>query len=405
MSVTSPASTDVWADVVGQEAATAVLAQAATDPKRMTHAWLITGPPGSGRSTAARAFAASLLCDQGGCGSCHACRTSIAGGHPDVTVVATEHVHLRVQDVRPLVSTAQQRPTSGRWRVIIIEDADRLNESSGNVLLKAIEEPPERTVWLLCAPSPVDVLVTIRSRCRQVGLRIPPPESVAELLIRRDGIEPELAQYAARAAASHVGIARRLAQDESARERRREILLMPRRLTSVPQAVVLAGDLVEAAKAEAAAATTSRDESERSALLHALGAQDAKTLPPAIRAQVRALEENQKRRATRAQRDVLDRALMDVLSLFRDVLMVQLGSTSPLINEDLSVEISAMARSCEPDVTLRRMDAIGVARARISANVTPVLAIEALMVGIFQAGRSLDQYRENPIRGRNARRM
>jgi len=370
----------VFDEVIGQKHVVQVLAQASRPgAPSMTHAWLVTGPPGSGRSTAARAFAAALQCPEGGCGTCHECRTTLAGAHPDVALVATEHVVLRVEDVRPLVVLAQQRPSLGRWRVIVIEDADRLNDTSGNLLLKAIEEPPPRTVWLLCAPSPQDVLVTIRSRCRQVGLRVPPVADVAALLVRR-GIDPALAAYAARAADSHVGLARRLATDEGARIRRREVLRLPAQLSSVGAAVLAAGQLVEVAGDEATASTSARDANERTALLRSLGAEGATTLPPAVRAQVRQLEENQRRRGTRAQRDVLDRALIDVLSFYRDVLMLQLGTGIDLINEDVAAELDKVARATTPEQTLAGMSAIGVARERIDANVAPLLAVEALMV-------------------------
>lgn len=377
----------IWDDVVGQQAAVEVLSRAATGQSGMTHAWLLTGPPGSGRSTAARAFAAALQCPDGGCGQCHECRTALSGSHADVTVVATEHVQLRVDDVRPLVQVAQQRPSGGRWRVIVVEDADRLNESSGNVLLKAIEEPPERTVWLLCAPAADDVLVTIRSRCRHVRLRIPPAQDVAELLVRKYGADPAVAAFAARAAQSHIGMARRLAMDEGSRIRRREVLLLPQQISGVGAAVLAAGQLVEVAAEEAKASTTARDAEERASLLRSLGAEGATTLPPAVRAQVRQLEENQKRRATRAQRDVLDRALVDLLSLFRDVLVVQLGAPVELVNAELRAEITRLASSGGPDDTLRRMEAIGLARERIEANVAPLLAIEAVMVSLYQGNR------------------
>jgi DNA polymerase-3 subunit delta' len=353
----------------------------------MTHAWLLTGPPGSGRSTAARAFAAALQCSRQGCGECHECRTALAGGHSDVTLLATEHVHLRVDDVRPLVTLAQQRPSLGRWRVIVIEDADRLNDTSGNLLLKAVEEPPPRTVWVLCAPSPDDVLVTIRSRCRQVGLRVPPVADVAALLERQHGIDPALAAFAARAAGSHVGMARRLATDEGARIRRREVLKLPEQVTGVGAAVLAAGRLVEVATEEAKAATVERNADERAALLRSLGAEGAGSLPPAVRAQVKQLEENQKRRATRAQRDVLDLSLLDVLSLYRDVLVVQLGADVDLVNAELATEVERLAQQSAPEDTVRRMDAVGVARERIAANVAPLLAVEALMVEL-RPGRS-----------------
>jgi DNA polymerase III subunit delta' len=391
----------VWGEVVGQAEAVATLRRAVEaaasesgdlfadappgNHATMTHAWLLTGPPGSGRSTAARAFAAALQCPSGGCGQCHECHTVIGGAHPDVTLVATEHVNLRVEEVRPLVTLAQQRPSLGRWRAIVIEDADRLNDTSGNLLLKAIEEPPPRTVWLLCAPSPDDVLVTIRSRCRHVGLRLPPVADVAALLVRRYGVDESVAAFAARAASSHVGLARRLATDEGARIRRREVLRLPAQVTSVGAAVLAAGQLVEVAAEEARAATTQRDAEEKAALLRSLGAGGGGPVPPAVRAQVKQLEENQKRRATRAQRDVLDRSLLDVLTFYRDVLVVQLGAGVELVNAELAEEIGRLARAFTPEETVRRMDAIGVARERIGANVAPLLAVEALMVELSSA--------------------
>ncbi len=260
----------VWDDVVGQEPAVRVLTRAATAARRgttgMTHAWLLTGPPGSGRSTAARAFAAALACEDPaaiGCGRCSGCRTALAGSHADVTLFTTEHTWIRRVDVEPLIATAQRRPSVGRWRVIVVEDADRLNETSGNVLLKTIEEPPPQTVWLLCAPAVDDVLPTIRSRARHVPLRIPPAEAVAELLVRRDGVDPVMAAFAARAAQSHVGLARRLARDEGARIRRREVLRLPQRVRGVGDAVIAAGELVDIAAEEAGASTVERDAARR----------------------------------------------------------------------------------------------------------------------------------------------
>ncbi len=371
----------VWDDVVGQEPAVAVLREAAADPSRMTHAWLLTGPPGSGRSNAARAFAAALQ-DPSGDPRSPGCATVLAGTHPDVTFVATEGVVIRADTVRPLVELAQRAPSQGRWRVIVVEDADRLNETSGNVLLKAIEEPPPRTVWLLCAPSPQDVLVTLRSRSRSVALRVPPVEAVAELLVRRDGVDPEVALVAARAAQSHVGVARRLARDPEARARRAAVLRIAPRVRGVGDAVLAAAELVETAQADARAATEERDAAERQALLHALGADGLTTIPPALRGQVRQLEEEQKRRGTRAQRDVLDRAMVDLLSFYRDVLVLQLGADVHLVNAEHEDAARAVAASTTPELTVRRMDAVGEARTRLEGNVAPLLAVEAMLIAL-----------------------
>ncbi|WP_345714373.1 DNA polymerase III subunit delta' [Kineococcus glutinatus] len=356
----------------------------------MTHAWLLTGPPGSGRSTAARAFAAALQCEDTagapGCGRCHGCRTALSGAHADVDLFATENPVIRRQDVEPLIGVAQRRPTLGRWRVVVVEDADRFNDSSGNALLKAIEEPPPRTVWLLCAPNPDDVLRTIRSRCRHVALRVPPAAAVAELLQRRDGVDRRTAEFAARAAQGHIGFARRLARDEEARTRRLEVLRLPVRAASVPEAVVAAGELHDVVQQEATAAAAERDAAERAALLRALGAEDASTLPPAVRAQVRQLEENQKRRVRRQQTDAFDRALVDLLGLFRDVLVVQLGAAVELVHGDQRAEVERLARASTPEETLHRIDAVRTARTRLAGTAAPQLALEATALALLPAG-------------------
>ena len=376
--------TDVWEDVVGQEDAVARLRAAATDDAAMTHAWLVTGPPGSGRSVAAKAFAAALQCSGDSTADEVAVAEVRAGTHPDVTVVTTDKVTISIDEVRGLIGLAQRAPARGRWRVIVVEDADRMLERTSNVLLKAIEEPPPRTVWVLCAPSPQDDVVTIRSRCRQVGLRVPSVEAVAELLVRRDGLEPGLALESARAAQSHVGMARRLARDPEARARRRRILESAARIRGVGDAVLAADDLVETAKAEAAARSEERDAREKAELLRALGVETGATVPPALRAQVKQLEEDQKRRATRQQRDSLDTAMLDLLSLYRDVLVVQLGASGDvaLVNEGAAELVRSLAESSTPEQSLHRMDAIGEARQRLAGNVAPLLALEAMMVAL-----------------------
>ena len=379
----------VWGDVVGQErvvdllrsAVRSVTAAAPGQASGMTHAWLFTGPPGSGRSVAARAFAAALQCPNGGCGQCHECRTALGGSHADVSVVATELLSIKTEQARELVQLAARRPTLGRWRVIIIEDADRLTETAADVLLKAIEEPPPGTVWMLCAPSLEDVIVTIRSRCRHLGLRTPSVAAVADLLVRRDGIDPPMAAFAARAAQSHIGLARRLARDEGARIRRRDVVTLPFRIRGVGDAVLHAGELVETAAEEAKSATAERDAGEREQLVHSLGADPtARTQPPHVRAQLSALERDQKTRATRLQRDVLDRALVDVLSVYRDVLIVQAGDPVDLVNEEMRTDLAKLARDLAPEHVVQRMQAVGEARERIAANVAPLLAVEAMTV-------------------------
>jgi DNA polymerase-3 subunit delta' len=373
----------VWDDVVGQSQTVRTLSHAAAEPAAMTHAWLLTGPPGSGRSTAARAFAAALQCPQHGCGVCRECRTALDGTHADVTVVATEGLSIKVEDTRALVQEAGLRPSVGRWRVIVIEDADRLTERAADALLKALEEPTPRAVWVLCAPSLEDVIITIRSRSRHVRLRTPPVAAVAELLTRRDGIPETMAGYAARAAQSHVGMARRLARDEAARNRRHEVISLPLKIKSVGLAIGAAADLAGIADEESAASSTERDQRERTRLLETLGADPgARTQPPHIRSQLSALEREQKARATRHGRDVVDRALVDLLSMYRDALVVRSGATVGLVNSEAIDQVRALAAALPPERLLSCMDAIGVARERINLNVPPLLALEAMAVSL-----------------------
>lgn len=372
----------VWDDVVGQDKAVAQLRQAASPTGSLAQSWLITGPPGSGRSTAARAFAATLQCETGvGCGQCHACRTVLAGTHPDVTVVATDKLSISKQEVRELVLTAQRSPATGTHRVVIVEDADRMSAGTFNVLLKSIEEPPPATVWMLCAPSAEDLAATIRSRCRLVTLRVPPPDVVAELLVRRDGVEPELAARSARAAQGHIGLALRYATQEGALAARESTARNVLTLRGAGEAVLAATRLVEQATEEAKEHADQVAAQDKEDFMRSAGLDDGK-VPPALRSQLRQLEEDAKRRRTRLVRDVVDRYLLDVHSVFRDVLTLQLGTGSELVNPGVQAEIEQAATGGRADVTLQVLDAVGTARTRIAGNVPPQLAIEALLAQV-----------------------
>ena len=332
---------------------------------------------------AARAFAAALQCPDGGCGECRECRTALGGTHADVDVIATEGLSIKVEQARDLVALAAHRPSVGRLRVIIVEDADRLTERAADALLKALEEPAPRTVWMLCAPSVEDVIITIRSRSRHVRLRTPPVEAVAALLTRRDGVDPSMALYAARAAQSHVGLAARLARDEHARIRRHDVITLATRIVSVGDAIGAASDLMTIAAEESAAASSERDAAEQVRLMEVLGADpSARTQPPHIRAQLSSLEREQKARATRFTRDVIDRALVDLLSVYRDALVVRTGAGTALVNEDSRQVVQRVSELLGPDDLLRAMDAIGTARERIGANVNPLLALEAMALDL-----------------------
>ncbi|MER7544789.1 DNA polymerase III subunit delta' [Spirillospora sp. NPDC127506] len=374
----------VWDDLVGQEPVVAQLSSAAEGTGGVAHAWLFTGPPGAGRSAAARAFAAALQCEEvpRGCGHCPSCHQILQGTHADVEVVRPQGLSYGVKEARALVLRASSAPTGGRWQIVLFEDADRATEQAANALLKAIEEPPARTVWLLCTPSPEDLLVTIRSRCREVTLRTPPVASVAEVLALRDGVDRETAEVVARAAQGHISRARRLATDPEARRRRAEVLAVPRRLTSVGPAVAAAEALVAAAKAEAKAQTEELNESETSALRQALGESAKGRMPRGTAGALKELEARQKSRATRLERDALDRTLLDLASYYRDVLTIQLGAGTELVNAELGPELRAAARNGRPEATLRRLDAIMACRERLEANVNPLLAVEALTLAL-----------------------
>ncbi len=392
--------TDVFARLVGQpdavttlrravDAAAQLVAGEQPAPGRMTHAWVFTGPAGSGRSVAARAFAAALQCVNGGCGDCAACHTTLAGTHADVRFVVPSGLTIGVDEMRALVLRAATSPSQGRWQVLLVEDADRLTEAAGNALLKAVEEPAPRTVFLLCTPSthPEDISVTIRSRCRVVTLRQPGPEAVAGVLTERDGVDASTAHWAAAAAQGHVGRARRLATDPDARDRRAAVLNVPRRLTGIGACFEAANALIEAAEAEAAASLAGVDVREREELETALGAggtgRGAGTAARGMTGAVRELERRQRSRATRAQRDALDRALVDLAGFYRDVLAVRFGAPVSPVHADVSDQSRSAAEKWTPESTLRRLEAVLACRDAIDLNVKPRIAVEAMMLTLW----------------------
>ncbi|MCW3492055.1 DNA polymerase III subunit delta' [Microbacterium sp. SSM24] len=368
-----------WGEVWGQADAVATLQDAASDPSALTHAWLITGPPGSGRSTLAYAFAAALIAEPG---DQNAMRQVLAGTHPDLTSLRTEGVIISTKDARALVERSYFSPSLGRYRVIVMEDADRMAERTSNVLLKALEEPPERTVWVLCAPSDADLLPTIRSRVRTLRLREPGVDDVARLIVERTGVDEATAEQSARHAQRHIGMAQRLATDAATRARRDAMLRAVLRVRGVGDAVDVAGRIVQAATDDAKALTTERDEAERSSLLRTLGIPEGGAVPPAVRAQLSALEDDQKRRATRSLRDGIDRVLTDLESMFRDVLMLQFGRDADLINRELEPDLRSLAAAWSPERTLTVVDRIAVTRENVELNAAPTLALESMLVTV-----------------------
>lgn len=396
----------VWDDLVGQERVSAQLDAAARDAdalvtavaadaplpeaSKMTHAWLFTGPPGAGRNQAARAFAAALQCvspDRAlggapGCGFCDGCHTALVGTHADVTTVAAVGTQILADDMRDTVRKSFTSPANGRWQIILVEDAERLNEKSANAVLKAVEEPAPRTVWLLCAPSIEDVLPTIRSRCRHLNLSTPSVSAVADMLVRREGIEPDVAAAAARATQGHVDRARRLATDPAARERRAAVLKLPLRLGDIGGCLKAAQELVDAAAEDAKQLAEETDGKETEELKAALGAAQGGRMPRGTAGVMKELEDKQKRRRTRTQRDSLDLALTDLTAFYRDVLALQLGSRVALANTDAEDALQRLARDSAPESTLRRIEAIAACRDALDRNVAPLLAVEAMTMAL-----------------------
>jgi DNA polymerase-3 subunit delta' len=383
----------VFDNLIGQEHAIAILQGAVADAtsttssqasnQAMTHAWIFTGPPGSGRSSAAIAFAQALICPQGGCGICNECKSAAASAHPDVEIIRTEGLSIKIEDVRELLTRTSWAPAMGGWRVVVIEDADRLTESAANALLKAIEEPGARTVWLLCAPTLHDLLPTIRSRCRHIQLRTPTTSAVSTYLQSRDGITPTMADFAARVSQGHIGRARYIATTESVRSDRTTILSLPLTLTSIAAAFKAAQTLIDLATAQANATSDARDEKEVAALQEAYGkGATGRGMATGGAKAVKELEKEQKSRATRMVRDCLDGALLDLATFFRDVMMIQAGSTESLINTDITGQLTEYAHKTTPHSTVRKVNAIMKARTHLSFNAAPLLTCEALMCQI-----------------------
>jgi len=378
----------VFDALVGQPRAIETLARAVKDAalpspgSAMTHAWLFTGPPGSGRSVAANAFAAALVCPQAGCGHCPDCHTALLGTHSDVEHVSTESMTISVERARSLVLEASTAPSVARWRVIVLEDADRLTEAANNALLKSLEEPTPHTVWLLCAPSMEDVLPTIRSRCRHVVLTTPTTADVARHLVERDGVDEAMASFAARASMGHIGRARGLARDERARITRAATLSLPVNVASLGSALLSARELVDAASERGGERTKSVDEKERAQLARGMGVENPERPPKWARSDFKRLKDGQDKRRKRATIDELDRDLQDLLAFYRDVLVVQVGGDVALVNAEMLQSIEKVAGRCEPEMTMRAMEAILEAREKIAAYVTPLLAVEELALAL-----------------------
>ncbi len=376
----------VFDDLVGQEHIIDILkgavaaSRTGSESQEMTHAWVFTGPPGSGRSSAAVAFAQALICPKQGCGACNECQSTASGGHPDVEIIRTEGLSIKVEEIRELLTRVAWAPSMGGWRVVVMEDADRLTESAANALLKAIEEPGTRTVWLLCAPTLHDVLPTIRSRCRHLQLRTPSIDAVKDVLINRDNVSPAMADFAARVSQGHIGRARYVATNESARSRRELIMQLPLQLGSLAAALKAAQTLVDIATEAAYKTSEDRDEKEIERLQEAFGkGATGRGMATGAAKAVKELEKEQKSRATRMVRDSIDGALLDLTTFYRDVMMVQCGNSESVINADMREQIEKYAGSSRSATIINKINVTIAARKDLALNAAPLVTCEALM--------------------------
>ena len=380
----------VWDSLVGQKPVIDMLSRIAQgDPSQITQSWLICGPPGSGRSNMARAFAAALESPDHGMSAepTRVTQQVLAGTHPDVTVLTTNKVTIGIDQVREIITTSEQMPATAPWRIIIIEDVDRMLERTTNVLLKEIEEPAEHCIWLLCAPSAQDVLPTIRSRTRIVNLAVPSTQAVAGFLTSTTNVEPKVAQRAARLAEGHIGIAKLYATDERVMSDRDELVVGVLNLARASDAVLLAGNLIDNAKAQAEADANRITAGQEAEFRRINGLAPSDRIPPKLRGAFNqiAKKDDVKRLVTRRTRDVLDRALNSIASIYRDVAVVQNNAEDSvgLINLENRSSITELSVRLNRSGAVTRLDEVAHARKRLAGNGNPLLVFESLFCALI----------------------
>ena len=348
--------------------------------QEMVHSWLFVGPAGSGRSNAAVAFAAALVCSQSGCGTCRDCQTVLTGTHIDVERFNPTGLSIKAEEVRELIARSAWSPSVGPWRIVIIEDADRLTETAANALLKTIEEPETHTLWFLCAPTLSDVSITIRSRCRHLQLRTPSKTSVEEFLLTNTSVDSKTAAFAARVSQGHIGRARFIATNQEAQSRRKEVLALAFSLKDIDSCFKAASHLLDTAQEQAESENSERDSKQLKQLQDAYQGTGRSLISGGSKA-IKDLEKEQKSATTRSIRDNLDSALLDIATIYRDVLVTQSGSDE-ILNIDLRLEITDFAKTTTPKRSIERIEALLEARINLGRNSAPLSTLEALFCAL-----------------------
>jgi DNA polymerase III subunit delta' len=376
----------VFDSLVGQSEVVEILksatsaATSGSTTQEMVHSWLFVGPAGSGRSNAAVAFAAALVCSQSGCGTCRDCQTVLTGTHIDVERFNPTGLSIKAEEVRELIARSAWSPSVGPWRIVIIEDADRLTETAANALLKTIEEPETHTLWFLCAPTLSDVSITIRSRCRHLQLRTPSKTSVEEFLLTNTSVDSKTAAFAARVSQGHIGRARFIATNQEAQSRRKEVLALAFSLKDIDSCFKAASHLLDTAQEQAESENSERDSKQLKQLQDAYQGTGRSLISGGSKA-IKDLEKEQKSATTRSIRDNLDSALLDIATIYRDVLVTQSGSDE-ILNIDLRLEITDFAKTTTPKRSIERIEALLEARINLGRNSAPLSTLEALFCAL-----------------------
>lgn len=353
----------------------------------MAHSWLFTGPPGAGRSVVAKAFAAALVCTDEkeiGCGRCQGCLDTFADKHTDVVHVVPEELSIPIDTVRKIIDQAARLPTISAWRVIIIDDADRLTQEAADAFLKTVEEPPASTVIIMCAPStdPQDFSQTLRSRCRHLYIPAPSRGEIVRMLIDEGASESDAA-LAAAASLRHVGRARRLVSTPAVQQRRAAALNLAELIFHGDQAFKAVATLIKTAEKEAKTDFEEVDEAERQALANALGIGAkgkgaAKALQGAS-STVKDLEKKQKARGTRRSRDIMDLALVDLAALYRDAMIIRSGAQVELNHPDFEGLAREIAERMDLEGLTACQEAISTCREHLDQSVLPAVAFNGMV--------------------------